>query len=127
MLVAMAVAALTILAYGAWAQPGSGSVVVGQTADGRPLILAVIPLKYADPMALAQLFGGTWIQGGAGNLGAGANGNDHGSGYQRRGLDRRLNGGSSRDSGYQSGYGGYQSALGQYNNYPGYVSPYASR
>ena len=90
---------------------GARSIVVGTDAQGRPLVLAVIPLQYLDPMAVAQLFGGSVVPG----LGSvvGGTGYQPGSGYSQRTWPGR----GSR-TGYDSGeYQDYDSRRGSRQTY----------
>lgn len=100
---------LLLLLYGASLGHAQTGTVVGQTPDGRNVILTVIPLKFLDPAVAAQLFGGTVV---GGNLlvtnsqrGTGFSGGAFG---RNRGADSRQYGGGYSDysSGSPFGYDG---------------------
>jgi hypothetical protein len=101
------------------------SVVVGQNAQGKNLIVSVIPLKFMDPELAVQLFGALGFGGTATALPSRAGGEYEGArrsgGVRPRGYDNRSNGGQD------SGYGGYGQALQRNEQSPGYQSPYGNR
>ena len=118
--------------------------MVGKDAHGQEIILAVIPLKFADPSDIALLFGGsvlpglntvTSVAGGGNQYGTQGYGNGYNQ-YPAQGYTNRLGpqpgtpghrqfdtNNNNQTPGY-SGYGGYQGANGLYNQYPSYQSPY---
>lgn len=102
----------------------SGSVVVGQDAQGRNVRLMVIPLKYLDPAVAAQLFGGAIITGGGYGGAVGGQSGGYGGGYNQRPTTTTGRRGSAAN---QQGYGGYQDAQRRNNQFPGYQSPYDYR
>lgn len=102
----------------------SGSVVVGQDAQGRNVMLMVLPLKYLDPAVAAQLFGGAIITGGGYGGAAGGQSSGYGGGYNQRPTTTTGRRGNAAN---QQGYGGYQDALRRNNQFPGYQSPYDYR
>lgn len=110
------------------------SVVVGQTPEGRNLILTVITLKFLDPVVAAQLFGGLGASSNAysvPNRGGGEYDSTRGSGSVRPhswgSRSQSGNTGTNGNSGNTGGYGGYGQALQQGQQYPGYQSPYGNR
>jgi hypothetical protein len=106
---------------------GREQMVVGQTAQGRPVMLMILPLKYMDPAVAAQLFGGT-VTGGQGYGGAIARSDEGFRGGYGGGTASRPRTTSQRSGRFsQQGYDGYQGGLQRYNEFPGYQSPYNYR
>jgi hypothetical protein len=100
-------------------------VAIGQDAQGRNIILQVIPLKFMDAAVAALLFGGVSVNTGSGASGIGSANGDLERGYLRRGSSQsRSSAGGTRSNAAQ-GYDGYADALQRYGALPGYQSPYA--
>jgi hypothetical protein len=115
-----------LLTAGAWAgNAAGGSVVIGQDAQGRKVMLQVIPLKFMDAAVAAMLFGGVSVNTGNSANALGSSNGNLDRGYVGRGSNQSQPKASSAGSAANQGYNGYADALQRYGAMPGYQSPYA--
>jgi hypothetical protein len=101
------------------------SVVMGQTPQGKNLIVSVIPLKFMDPQLAVELFGALGFGGTATAVPSQAGGQYQGA--RRSGGVRPRGYGNNSQSGQDGGYGGYGQALQRNGQNPGYQSPYGNQ